>query len=127
MADIARFPVYVDEEAFAEDREHASAAGREMADREPFERDGIAPGELRPCEPEAWRHAAERLREDLPTTARRALGDGLPGAHFAHGTSRSETHFRASTFTIVIEVRGVMLRPGTTRGPGTPMTAQAQA
>ena len=34
MADIARFPVYVDEEAFAEDREHASAAGREMADRE---------------------------------------------------------------------------------------------
>ncbi len=57
MADIARFPVYVDEEAFAEDREHASAAGREMADRERarFEREGIAPGELRACEPRsAW-------------------------------------------------------------------------
>ena len=118
MADIARFPVYVDERRSPRIASTQAPRGvRWPIASAPFERDGIAPGELRPCEPEAWRHAAERLREDLPATARRALGDGLPGAHFTHGTSRSDP-FRASTFTIVVKVRRVMLRRGPLEGRG---------
>jgi hypothetical protein len=47
--------VRFDEEAFAEDLAHASPAGRAVAERERsrLERDGIAPNELRACEPEA--------------------------------------------------------------------------
>jgi len=55
VADIPRFPVYVDDEALTEDLEQVSPAGREIAERERarLEREGIAASELRACAPEA--------------------------------------------------------------------------
>ena len=41
MADIAHFAVRFDEEAFAEDLEHATAAGREVAVAARLEREGV--------------------------------------------------------------------------------------
>jgi hypothetical protein len=54
VADIPRFAVRFDEEAFTEDTHHASSAGHEVARRERarLERDGIAPSELRRCQAE---------------------------------------------------------------------------
>jgi hypothetical protein len=55
MSDSPSFTVRFDEEAFAEDLAHASPAGRVVGERERgrLEREGIAPNELRACEPEA--------------------------------------------------------------------------
>jgi hypothetical protein len=49
VSDSPSFPVSFDEEAFAEDLAHASAAGRAVGERERrrLEREGIAPNELR--------------------------------------------------------------------------------
>jgi hypothetical protein len=55
MADSPRFPVYVDDETFTEDVNHATPAGRRAAERARLrlEREGITPGELYACDPEA--------------------------------------------------------------------------
>jgi hypothetical protein len=52
MADSRRFPVRFDDEAFAEDCDHATSRGKEVAEgaRERLEQEGIPPGELRACE-----------------------------------------------------------------------------
>jgi hypothetical protein len=54
VTDSPRFSVRFDEEAFAEDLGHATAAGREVSRRERarMEREGISPRELRACEAE---------------------------------------------------------------------------
>ena len=51
MADIGRFPVSFDDEAFAEDIAHATTAGRNLAEqaRAHLEREGLAPDDTRPC------------------------------------------------------------------------------
>jgi len=51
VSEIARFAVRFDEEAFAEDLEHATAAGREVAvaARRRLEREGIRIEECHPC------------------------------------------------------------------------------
>ncbi len=55
MADSRRFAVLFDEEALAEDRDHASPAGRRVLDRERgrVERQGLRPDELTRCQPHA--------------------------------------------------------------------------
>lgn len=54
MADIERFEVRFDDEAFAEDLAHATVAGRAVAyqPRERLERDGLVASETRPCRAE---------------------------------------------------------------------------
>lgn len=55
MTGSGRFAVRFDREAFAEDLGHASRAGRSVAERERarLDAEGIAPDQLRACEPEA--------------------------------------------------------------------------
>jgi hypothetical protein len=54
VADIPRFPVRFDEETFTEDLQHATGAGRDLAERERarLERDGIATDRLMACQAE---------------------------------------------------------------------------
>ncbi len=54
MADSARFSVRFDEEAFTDDLEHATPAGRDIAQRERtrLQAEGIAASELQACDPE---------------------------------------------------------------------------
>lgn len=80
MADSPRFPVRFDDEAFGEDLYHATPAGSAIArsERARLEREGIAISELADLRGRGTgRHPACRLREDLPSTTRRVLGDGL--------------------------------------------------
>ncbi len=55
MSDTTRFPVYVDDESFTEDVDHATLAGRRTAKeaRRRLGSEGIAPAELVACDPEA--------------------------------------------------------------------------
>jgi len=55
MADSPRFSVHFDEEAFTEDLEHATPAGRDVVQRERvrLEGGGLPASELQACEPEA--------------------------------------------------------------------------
>ena len=55
MSDSPRFSAHFDEEAFAEDLDHATDAGRlvAQAERARMERDGLPVGELLACDPDA--------------------------------------------------------------------------
>jgi hypothetical protein len=54
VADRPRFAVRFDDEAFAEDLHHATAAGRDVGERERarMEREGVGTGQLKACQAE---------------------------------------------------------------------------
>lgn len=97
MADNRRFPVYVDEETFTEDLEHATPAGRQVAERarSRLETEGIAAGELRACDPEG--RDGTRLGGCVKIYLPQPTGCGPPGPHGPGATTTRPPGYREST------------------------------